>query len=94
MVDLQNDLHSLFTWSEKWQLKFNTAKCKVLHIGKTNPTYTYYVDSHRLNRLSTTDTEKDLGVVFDQGLNFDLHIHNCINRANRLTGIIYRSFTY
>ena len=23
-------------WSEKWQMKFNIAKCKVIHIGAKN----------------------------------------------------------
>ena len=31
---LQDDLTKLTTWSEKWQMLFNTSKCKVMHIGK------------------------------------------------------------
>ena len=41
-----------------------------------------------------TDLEKDLGVSFDKCLNFDLHIDDCINRANKMMGIINRSFVY
>jgi len=29
---LQDDLSKLTTWSQKWQMLFNTSKCKVLHI--------------------------------------------------------------
>ena len=43
--------------------------------------------------LSTTDTEKDVRVVFDSCLNFDSHIYNTINKATRVIGIIFRSFT-
>lgn len=27
----------------KWQMKFNTDKCKVMHTGKTNPNFRYPV---------------------------------------------------
>ena len=38
--------------------------------------------------------EKDLGVIFDGKLSFDAHIQNCISKANRILGIIKRSFSY
>ena len=32
------DLKALERWQEKWQLRFNPVKCKVLHIcGNDNP---------------------------------------------------------
>ena len=34
--ELQNDLNHLISWSEKWQLKFNTSKCKVLLFGQSD----------------------------------------------------------
>ena len=42
---LQEDLNSLITWSEKWQLFFNGQKCKCLHHGKDNPKHTYYLET-------------------------------------------------
>ena len=39
---LQDDLSKLTTWSEKWQMLFNTSKCKVMHIGKSQKKYPYY----------------------------------------------------
>ncbi|EMP29807.1 hypothetical protein UY3_13071 [Chelonia mydas] len=38
--ELQKDL-SLGDWATKWQMKFSVDKCKVMHIGKHNPNYTY-----------------------------------------------------
>jgi len=35
---LQQDLNRLDEWSEKWLLKFNPTKCKVMHIGHDMPT--------------------------------------------------------
>ena len=43
-ISLQNDLLSLLEWSDKWQLKFNTSKCGVLHIGNKNPNHDYFMD--------------------------------------------------
>ena len=30
---LQEDINKLVNWSEKWLMRFNTEKCKVLHFG-------------------------------------------------------------
>ena len=91
---LQTDLLSLLDWSNSWQLKFNLSKCSVMHIGKGNPYHSYYLDSNQSESLSVVTSEKDLGVLFDGSMNFDLHIYGCINRSNRLIGIIYRSFDF
>ena len=42
---LQDDLSKLtiYTWSEKWQMLFNTSKCKVMYIGKSQKKYLYYI---------------------------------------------------
>ena len=31
---LQEDIDSLVTWANKWQLRFNVSKCHLLHLGK------------------------------------------------------------
>ena len=62
-ADLQKDLDSLSTLSAEWQLKFNTNKCKVMHIGhqyKTN--YTIWQDNTDFSILEITE-EKYLGVL-------------------------------
>jgi len=33
---LQKDLNDIQTWSDTWQLKFNSTKCKVMLMGSTN----------------------------------------------------------
>ena len=38
--------------------------------------------------------EKDLGVTFDDQLTFDRHINNAVAKANRMLGLIKRSFCY
>ena len=43
-------------------------------------------------RLDKMEEIKDLGVTFDTGLKFENHIHDKINKANSMLGIIKRNF--
>jgi hypothetical protein len=36
--ELQDITDRLVEWNEKWMLQFNIKKCKILHLGKNNPT--------------------------------------------------------
>ena len=36
-IQLHKNLDNLIEWSRKWQLGFNETKCKVIHLGKSNP---------------------------------------------------------
>ena len=38
---LQADLDCIQQWSDKWQLKFNSTKCKVIHLGHDNSKAAY-----------------------------------------------------
>ena len=92
---LQNDLDLLVEWSEKWLLKFNSKKCKVLHIGKNNPKYKYYIrDGNQINELEETLCEKDLGVHVDNNLKFEEHIVLTVKKARRISGMINRAIFY
>ena len=67
--ELSRDIDSLVEWSVAWQLKFNTAKCEIMHIGGSNPHQIYSMQ----NNSGSTDhenieAEMDLGVTFDPSL--------------------------
>ena len=87
---LQRDLNNLLEWSEKWLLIFHPGKCKVLEIGAAE-NYNYILDGQSLEHVKS---EKDVGIVIDQQLKFDLHILQKVNKANSIMGIIRRSFKY
>ena len=88
---LQHDLQQLEKWSERWQLRFNSNKCKVMHLGRQNPRQNYTMGG---TTLATTTSEKDLGVYVDTELTFEKHIETVVNQANRMLGLIRRSYTY
>ena len=92
---IQNDINRLQKWTDTWDLHFNVAKCKVLHIGSNNPNNTYVmVNNNGQSNIDTCDNEKDLGVIFDRNLSFDAHIQSVTSKANRILGIIKRTFTF
>ena len=88
---LQTDLRSLESWTDIWQLKFNDSKCKVIHMGRTNPETEYTMNNVTLEKSTC---EKDLGVRVDQKLTFSEHTQKTVNKANSKLGIIRRSYTY
>ena len=86
---LQHDLNLLYEWSVHWQLKFNILKCKHIHFGPANNYGPYYMNSIAID---TVESHKDLGILFDNQLKFHSHTTNISNKANRLLGLIRRSF--
>ncbi len=95
-TSLQQDLHSLTDWAKTWQLRFNETKCKTLHLGNNNPNYDYAMRDETGDEvtLETTELEKDLGVHIDPSLKFSKHTEIQVNKANRILGLIRRSYQY
>ena len=57
---------------------------------KTQTETTPWAQQHWL----TTTSENDLGVYVDTELTFEKHIETVVNQANRMLGLIRRSYTY
>ena len=86
---LQNDLNNIREWARRWKMEFNVDKCKIMHIGRSNPQHTYSMDGAELTK---TVKEKDLGVLMESNLEFDQHIKGIVGRANRMLGLIKIGF--
>jgi len=94
---LQDDINTVARWTDKWHLKLNTKKCKIMTIGRsyTGPAHIYHLptgsgsDSDELARVTQ---EKDLGVLIDSDLRFENHILEKVKICNRITGVIKRNF--
>ena len=87
--ELQEDLDNLQSWTSTWKMKFNSDKCKVLHLGNQNPRYEYRVCDICLEAVRE---EKDMGVIVDDKLKFDTHTVKQANKANKVLGLIRRTF--
>jgi len=48
---LQVDLNNIQKWSEEWQLKFNSTKCKVMHLGNANDRSKYSMKENGMEVL-------------------------------------------
>ena len=88
---LQEALDALMAWAAKWGMAFNTAKCKVMHIGRNNPQYQYEMGGHI---LETTRSERDIGVIVNSDLKPSDQCAKAANTANAVLGQISRAFHY
>ncbi len=88
---LQEDLDELKRWTEKWLLSFHPEKSQYMRIGRTlveDKGYSMYTG------IKKTTAEKDIGVVIDDKLTFSDHLAEKINKANKIVGLIRRTFVH
>ena len=52
------------------------------------------VNENEYRSIAKYNEEKDLGIIFDKSFSFDVHIQSCINKANKIIGIIKRTFIF
>jgi len=96
---LQCDLNLVGDRADKWPLRFNVEKCKTMHLGGASQeirvTYEMKSTNGQLPQiLEETNERKDLGVVISNNLKASAHIAAAVNKANKILGLIRRSFTF
>ena len=84
---LQNDLHLLYSWALKWQLKLNISKCKALQVTLTRKplVFTYKFLGHNLDRV---DFFLFLGISISKNLSWSSQCEHAAARANKVLGML------
>ena len=93
---LQKGIDALLHWSQQWLLKLNISKCNIVSFGRyVDKSYMYNISqNNHITFLDRKQSFKDLGVIIDEKLTFRDHIHDKINKAYAMLGIIKRNFKY
>ena len=86
---LQHDLNTISSWTNKWQLKLNTDKCKVMQItNKRNPIiFPYTLGTHGLEWV---DSYTYLGVTYNGKLSWTAQCQQAAAKANMMLGLLKR----
>ncbi len=72
-------------------MKFNTDKCHILHVGRTNPKYSYSLGN---SKLTSVEEERDLGVIIENTLKNGRQCERAARSANGVLSQILRAFSY
>jgi hypothetical protein len=95
---LQNNVDRLQAWSNEWLLKLNIKKCKIISFGTDKNSIIKHEYSITVNQIPTPLGREqymtDLGIVLDENLKFSRHIHNKVNKAYSMLGVIKRNFKH
>lgn len=88
-VCLQTDVNSFNTWCRENRLRLNCLKTKVLTFSRKSQRvgYPYRIEGNLLSRVTEI---RDLGVVFDSKLRFDVHVGRMVRASLRVLGVLCR----
>ena len=90
-VKFQDDLLSAASWCDLWKVTLKSEKCKSLHVTKSKCPLVHQYVINDVN-LSIVNKHKHLGIWIESSLGWDSHINYIVGKANRVLGLIRRTF--
>jgi len=87
---LQEDLDTLNRWAEKWLVKFNVSKCKVMNVTLKRKIVSplYHLSGVHLEEVRKY---KYLGVIITHNLTWSEHCSAKVKTANKIMGLVRRT---
>ena len=90
---MREDIDSIARWCCTWSMKLNSAKCKVMHIGKNNEKSEYFInDGNSRTTLAITEMERDLGIFVRADGKWSDQVNLAVSKANRTLGMMKKTF--
>ena len=87
---LQEDLHKLSAWADKWEMKFNVKKCCIMQLSKHHHKSEFlYSMSDQVLRI--VEQHSYLGVIIDHQLSWKPHVEYVCGKAMKLIGFLNRN---
>ncbi|CAM4697246.1 unnamed protein product [Lepidochelys kempii] len=87
---LQKELDDLVNWSNSNRMKFNSEKCKIMHLGINNKNFCCKLGTHH---FEVTEEEKDLGVLVDHRMTMSRQCDMAVKKANAVLRCIRRGIS-
>lgn len=87
---LQDAVNKFYRWTVALDLLLSVGKCNVLHHGRNNQRFTYFIDNQQIMPVNSV---RDLGIILTPDLKFSEQTREVVNKASRRTNFILRSFT-
>ena len=85
---LQNMINVLYNWCEKWQMKVNVKKTKIVHFRHKGLRETDKLFKYGNETIEVVDKYKYLGLVLDEYLNYNVTSNVLSESAGRALGSI------
>ena len=83
--EFQSNINKLLIWTKEWKMDLNLGKCKVIYFGNNkihqDHFYSFEIDEN-VYVLENTRSERDLGVILQDNLEWDDNISTLIHKAN------------
>jgi hypothetical protein len=93
---IQKDIDQVVQWTNIWLMRLNIGKCKIMHVGKQNHSYSYAINNYETNQptpLDKTTLERDLGIMLSNNLKFHAQTGKAASNANKTLGILKNTST-